>query len=91
LAIGGCYYLYWDNYTLGVTNYTVENAKIPSAFDGYKIVLLADIQGSEFDEKNQMMIDKIEQQQADMVVFAGDLIDMGVPGSIETIENLFKH
>lgn len=83
--------LYWDNFTVGVTRYTVADSGIPAAFDGYKIILLADIQGSEFGEKNQELIEKIEAEQGDMVVFAGDLIDTGIPGSVEVIENLFEN
>lgn len=91
LLIGCCCYLYWENYTVGVTTYTVENTKIPAAFDGYKILLLADIQGSEFGKNNRMLREKIERQRADMIVFAGDLIDTGVDKSVRVIEELFEN
>lgn len=81
-------FLYWQNDTLGITNYTVFSSKIPPAFDGYKIIQLSDIHGKEFGENNQDLINKIEKQNADMLVITGDLVDEGVQNSKEIIDNL---
>lgn len=83
-------FLYWQNDTLEVTNYTVVSDRLPAGFDGYKIVLLSDIHGKVFGEDNAPLYKAIEAQQADMLCIAGDLVDEGVAGSREVIEKLLR-
>lgn len=83
-------FLYWQNDTIEVTNYTVVSDRLPAGFDGYKIVLLSDIHGKVFGEDNAPLYKAIEAQQADMLCIAGDLVDEGVAGSREVIEKLLR-
>jgi len=87
MIVGGIAELIWENTTVGVTRYTVVSEKIPAAFDGYKILLLADIQGTDFGER---LYRKIEKEQADLAVFAGDLADENVAGSEKVISRLLE-
>ncbi len=89
-AVGLRPFLYWQNGTLELTHYTIRNEKLPRSFDGYKIVLLADIQGKVFDGDNASLYEAIEAQNADMLCVAGDLVDEGVAGSREVVTNLLR-
>lgn len=88
LFIAGIAELIWENKTVGVTRYTVESEEIPAAFDGYKILLLADIQGTDFGDQ---LYRKIEKERADLLVFAGDIADTYVPGSEKVIDRLLEN
>lgn len=90
VAVGLRPFLYWQNETLEVTHYTIRSEKLPRSFDGYKIVLLADIQGKVFDGDNAPLYEAIEAQNADMLCIAGDLVDEGVAGSREVVTNLLR-
>lgn len=90
IAVGLRPFLYWQNETLEVTHYIIRSEKLPRSFDGYKIVLLADIQGKVFDGDNAPLYEAIEAQDADMLCIAGDLVDEGVAGSREVVTNLLR-
>lgn len=90
VAVGLRPFLYWQNETLEVTHYNIRSEKLPRSFDGYKIVLLADIQGKVFDSDNAPLYEAIEAQNADMLCVAGDLVDEGVAGSREVVTNLLR-
>lgn len=55
-----------------VTVYELANEKIPEAFEGFRIAVLADLHGNSFGEGNEALIQAIEAQQPDIVVIAGD-------------------
>lgn len=84
-------FLRWQNDTIGITQYTIKSEKIPPAFDGYKIMQLSDIQGKKFGANNKEFISKIENENADMIVFTGDLVDEGVNGSEAVIDNFLEN
>jgi len=68
--------------TFGKYKYKVENIKLqfsdlPKAFHGFKILQISDIHAGSFDsvEKVKKGIDLIKDQNADMIVFTGDLVN----------------
>ena len=68
--------------TKGKYNYKVINvplyfSDLPKAFDGYKVVQISDIHAGSFDSKKQVQkgIDLINKQNADVVLFTGDLVN----------------
>ena len=79
----------WGNITVGVTHYTVESGKIPSAFDNYRIAVVSDFHNSEFSGNNSALISLIEKENPDMIAITGDLIDCNRT-DIATAENLVK-
>ncbi len=83
-------FLYWQNQTAGVTEYTVVSAELPEAFDGYKIVLLTDIQGAKL-VTDKRFIRKIENAHPDMLVLAGDLTDENIAGSDEKVDFILSN
>ena len=64
-------------YQLEVRHVEVTSADLPTAFDGYRIVQFSDIHVGTLNGKRQRilkrMVDSINAQKADMVVFTGDL------------------
>lgn len=68
---------FWGFDDIRVRKVTFESAQLPEAFDGYRIVQFSDAHvGSYIGGKEhllQMIVDTINTQNADMVVFAGDL------------------
>jgi len=71
------YGMYRGKYNYKVLNYVLEYDDLPEAFDGFKIAQISDIHSGSFDnpEKVQYGVDLINQQQADVVFFTGDLVN----------------
>ena len=64
-----------SNVRLVTTEYELYYSNLPAAFDGYRIVVLADIHGAEHGENNKRLTDAVKAADADIIVIAGDLID----------------
>lgn len=75
IAVIAVIYLYWGNTKIGVTNITVTSDNIPDEFNGFKIVHISDLHNAEFGNGQKDLIDKIEAQDADIIVITGDMID----------------
>lgn len=75
IAVIAVIYLYWGNTKIGVTNITVTSENIPDEFNGFKIVHISDLHNAEFGDGQKDLIDKIEAQDADIIVITGDMID----------------
>lgn len=58
-----------------MSEHTVESSKIPTAFDGYRIVQISDLHDATFGENQQRLVNKIQKAKPDMIVITGDLID----------------
>lgn len=61
-----------------VKNIELEVADLPAAFDGYKIVQISDIHLGSWGKSFKYMepvIEKVNEQDADIIVFTGDLIN----------------
>ena len=66
---------------LRVTETTYTSPKVPSAFNGYKIVHISDLHLSSFSDSPaflQRIIDTINAQQPDLICFTGDFVGFGV-------------
>ncbi|MDO6802818.1 metallophosphoesterase [Wenyingzhuangia sp. 1_MG-2023] len=68
--------------TKGKYNYKVKNVSLafknlPKAFHGLKIVHISDIHSGSFDDFDEVKhgVDLIKQQQADLILFTGDLVN----------------
>lgn len=53
---------------LGVTEYDVEGANLPAAFDGYRILQIADLQNS----TDPKILEYAQELKPDLIVFSGD-------------------
>ena len=68
--------------TIGKYNYKVIRQTLffpdlPAAFDGFKVTQISDIHSGSFDneEKIKYAIDLINEQQADLLLFTGDIVN----------------
>ena len=71
------YGMYRGKYNYKVLSYTLEYDDLPDAFEGFKIAQISDIHSGSFDnaKKVQHGVDLVNAQQADIVLFTGDLVN----------------
>ena len=64
-------------YNYKVIQHTLFFDDLPEAFDGYKLTQISDIHSGSFDnaEKIQYGIDLINQQESDVILFTGDIVN----------------
>lgn len=55
-------------------DWVVESDRIPDAFDGLRITLLADFHGVELGEDNRRLLAAVAQSQPDLIAISGDLV-----------------
>lgn len=59
---------------LRVTEYTVESERLPSEFDGYRFMLMADLHDVVYADDNKIIWDVLEQYHPDSILLAGDML-----------------
>ncbi|WP_400075104.1 metallophosphoesterase [Winogradskyella sp. R77965] len=71
------YGMYRGKYNFRVLNYTLHFEDLPNAFDGYRITQISDIHSGSFDNKAKIeyAIDLINEQQSDLLLFTGDMVN----------------
>jgi len=75
------YGIYKGKYNYKVLKYTLEFDDLPDAFDGYQITQISDIHSGSFDpepsgkSKIEYGVDLINQQESDLILFTGDLVN----------------
>ena len=71
------YGMYKGKYNYKVLKYVIEFDDLPSAFDGYQITQISDIHSGSFDnaEKITYGVDLINQQESDVILFTGDIVN----------------
>lgn len=64
-------------YNFKVIKQTIFFPDLPDAFDGFKITQISDVHSGSFDnpEKINYAIDLINQQESDMILFTGDIVN----------------
>jgi uncharacterized protein len=79
--------------TFGKYNYKVIKQQIffpdlPDAFDGFKITQISDVHSGSFDnpEKINYAIDLINEQESDMILFTGDIVNTHAKEMVPWIE-----
>jgi predicted MPP superfamily phosphohydrolase len=82
-----------SNKYLTVTNYEIESDNLPPNFNGYKIALISDLHNSEFGKNNKTLLRKLEKENPDTVLLAGDMVstsDTDYSVFFDLAENLAK-
>lgn len=71
------YGIFEGKYNFKVIKQTVFFPDLPDAFDGFKITQISDVHSGSFDnpEKINYAIDLINEQEADMILFTGDIVN----------------
>ncbi|MFV8345111.1 metallophosphoesterase [Flavobacterium sp. ZB4P13] len=87
--------------TIGKYNYKVIKQRIffpdlPDAFDGFTITQISDVHSGSFDnpEKINYAIDLVNEQNSDMILFTGDIVNTDAKEMhswIETFNRIKKH
>jgi predicted MPP superfamily phosphohydrolase len=65
----------WGNISLQVTEYTIASDRIPDDFDNFRIVQISDLHNAEFGADNVRLLEKIREQNPDIIVITGDIVD----------------
>ena len=75
-----------SNLRLTVTEYSISSERLPSEFDGYKIVQLSDLHTMEFGKDNRRLVRRVAEQKPDMIALTGDYIES--PEDLPVVETL---
>lgn len=73
----------WQNVRVKTTRYHLTAENLPSAFDGFRIALLADIHSRDFGENQEQLIRRVRAAKPGLILLAGDWVDAR-RGSLET-------
>lgn len=77
---------YFENYTIAVEPFSITSDRLPAAFDGLRVVELADLHGKEFGEGNQDLLNAVRSARPDLIALDGDLADEHTdPETIRTL------
>ena len=71
------YGMYRGKYRYRVIDYELEFDDLPEEFDGYRITQISDIHSGSFDDAEKIAygIDLINEQESDVILFTGDLVN----------------
>lgn len=69
--------MFKGKYNYKVLHYALEFDDLPSVFDGYTITQISDIHSGSFDNQKKVKygVDLINQQQSDVILFTGDIVN----------------
>lgn len=65
----------WGNTALETTRLTVAGARVPEAFDGFRIAHVSDLHNAAFGAGNADLLDLLRAARPDLVAITGDLVD----------------
>lgn len=71
------YGMKWGKYRFRVVKQTIHFPDLPSAFDGFRIMQISDVHSGSFDNPDKInnAIDLMNEQEADMLLFTGDIVN----------------
>lgn len=64
-----------DNRTLTVSSFSIKSARLPKAFDGYRIAHVSDLHNTTLGENNETLISRLRELSPDIIAMTGDIID----------------
>ncbi len=65
----------YQNQHIQVNEITIKCETLPEEFIGYKIVQVSDLHNAEFGENNKYLLSLIKEQNTDIIVVTGDIVD----------------
>lgn len=68
-------FLWYQQYGLQVTRTQVFSEKLPTAFDGFRIVQLSDLHGRQFGTNNKRLLHRVQLLNPDLIAVTGDLLE----------------
>jgi len=79
-----------QNNSIEISTFDIKTSKI---LNPVRIVHISDLHDKQFGEDNKALVEKIKQQEPDIIVFTGDLIDSrseDITGSVITLSKINK-
>ena len=67
-----CLYLLWENTTVGVTQYSIQQSDLPVSLEGFRIAHVSDLHNSSLWKQT---ITLLRNAQPDVICITGDLVD----------------
>ena len=75
LAVLAAGYGWWGNTALQVAEFDPVFSGLPAGFDGCRAVVLSDLHGAEFGDRNEDLFAAVAEAEPDYIFFLGDLED----------------
>ena len=72
-----------SNTRIVATEYELNYLNLPESFDGYRIVVLADIHGASFGKDNERLVTQVMEAKPDLIAIVGDFIDHNTGAAVE--------
>lgn len=67
--------LWWGNNSLSIESYTFSSDRLPSDWDGARIVHLSDLHGKQFGADHARLLRAVAQAEPEIIVITGDIAD----------------
>lgn len=67
--------LYISNSWIQTTEISVESHRVPTSFDGVKILQISDLHDATFGDNQEKLVKKVKKTDPDLIFITGDLID----------------
>lgn len=67
-------FLYWQNFSLQTTRYSLEFKNLPEGFDGFTIIHLSDMHGMSFGAGNSALEKRVIDLNPDIILLTGDML-----------------
>ena len=68
-------FLYVNNHWIVVSEHVYESERVPSSFDGMRIVQVSDLHDAVFGSKQKKLVQKVKDANPDVIFITGDLVD----------------
>lgn len=75
LLLAGCWFFYDQQNRIQTETLTFSSPRLPTAFDGLRIVQVSDLHGKEFGPGNEGLLAAVAAQNPDLIAITGDVID----------------
>lgn len=73
-----------------ITDENVESERLPQVFDGFHMVILADLHNYSFGKGNEVLKKQIDSVKPDLILVAGDMLVRKAPKKYDTAFELLK-
>jgi predicted MPP superfamily phosphohydrolase len=86
-ALATSYGIYEARKTPGLVKLDIPIARLPQAFDGFRIVQICDIHAGLTVDRDwvEKVVEEVQKQSADLIAFVGDMVDGSVPALETTV------
>jgi len=64
-----------SNFRIVTTKYELYFSNLPESFDGFRIVVLADIHDNEYGKDNERLLSRVRETNPDIIAIAGDILN----------------